>query len=174
MTTQDACVAVCAVWRLCEHCGLAGCARAVCIVHDHDRGTRDLEPARLLRLRPKSRLYEEHGSRGARSSCLDRTGRSGRAVCKLVPYRYAVVRTRPRSHDPAPRDGRPATALSPKLARPTSPVACISVLHNSILVVRSGFGRSLSRCCSVSHAVCPCFPSLGRAMLVTTRLGRRA
>ena len=82
MTTQDAFVAVCAVWRLCEHRTgrLRGCARAVCFVHDHDRGTRDLEPAKLLRLRPKNRLYEEHGSRGARSSCLDRTGRSGRVV----------------------------------------------------------------------------------------------
>jgi len=143
-------VSLCAPCGDCVNTGLAGCARAVCIVHDHDRGTRDLEPAKLLRLRPKNRLYEEHGSRGARSSCLDRTGRSGRVVyvhdrspfshlasrsaragslsvsrcCSVSPRRLSVLSV-PRTRDAGYNASR-APGLAPGVCNTLSPsAACL-------------------------------------------------
>ena len=74
MTTQDAFVAVCAVWRLCvcEHwTGRLEAVRvrsALSMTMTGVQGTSNRLSYLALRLRPKNRLYEEHGSRGARSS----------------------------------------------------------------------------------------------------------
>ena len=72
-------LSLCAPCGDCVNTGLAGCARPVCIVHDHDRGTRDLEPAKLLRLRPKNRLYEKNTALAARARLVS-IGRDVRDV----------------------------------------------------------------------------------------------
>lgn len=77
-------LSLCAPCGDCVNTGLAGCEAvrvrsALSMTMTGVQGTSN-RLSYFVRLRPKNRLYEEHGSRGARSSCLDRTGRSGRVV----------------------------------------------------------------------------------------------